>query len=285
MANYRVRAIKIVRLLRHPDAWRSVQTGLRAGVFPSFEHDRVPFGFDFATVIDAGAARGQFALFALWRFPAAQVICFEPLPDEAGVAINVLPTDRATVYEVALGAARGKATLHVSAQSDSSSLLPIGSGQVAAFPGTEEVRQLIVPMDTLEPYLSEVHAKRPCLLKIDVQGFELEVLRGTGGALDRVDEVLVETSFVELYPGQPRVEEVIAFLAARGLRLVDISGLARAPTGEAVQADFLFRRTRLPTREPTIAADGFDPVALRAPAPPQSLTGGLDGWAESTQPE
>ncbi len=229
----RLRGAKIARLLRHRKAWSLAWVGVRSGVFPSFEHAHVPFASDFATVVDAGTSRGQFALFALWRFPDARLICFEPLPGAAAVATDVLPANRVELHAIALGASAGKSTFHVSSHDDSSSLLPIGPRQIRAFPGTEEARQLTVSVDVLEKYLRKDLVRRPCLLKIDVQGAELDVLHGAGAALDAVDEVFVEGSFTELYAGQPLVHEIVSYLAARGFRLVDVSGLARSDTGEA----------------------------------------------------
>jgi hypothetical protein len=131
--------------------------------------------------------------------------------------------------------------MHVSAKDDSSSLLAIGAQQITTFPGTHEERTTEVTVDVLNTYLDE-DLPRPCLLKIDVQGFELEVLRGAGDGLSRVDEVLVEASFVELYTGQALADEVVQYLAEHGLRLVDVLGIVRAVDGTALQADLLFRR-------------------------------------------
>jgi hypothetical protein len=145
------------------------------------------------------------------------------------------------VHAVALGARPGIAHLQVSAADDSSSLLPIGRRQVAEFPGTGYERSLEVSVATLADFLTD-RLPGPRLLKIDVQGFELEVLRGAGESLALVDQVFVECSFVELYDGQPLADEVICFLKARGLRLVGVHGLATSADGSPLQADFLFAR-------------------------------------------
>jgi FkbM family methyltransferase len=207
----------------------------------SLEHEKVPFGKGFATVLDVGSSRGQFALFAAERFPGATIHCFEPLPEAFDTLKQMLADGPFEVHPVALGAERGTMELNVSGRDDSSSLLPIGSSQVELFPGTERARVESVTVDVLESYLGPQLA-RPCLLKLDVQGYELAVLEGAGEALDRVDEAFVECSFVELYEGQALASEVIGRLAQHGLRLVDVSGLVRASDGSAIQADFLFRR-------------------------------------------
>src|SRR5579862_4924354 len=103
LALTRVRVAKVLALVRHPSAWSLAARGLRQGVFPSFEHADVPFGASFRTVVDVGTSTGQFALFALWRFPDAHLICFEPLPGSASVAQRVLPGTRARVHQAAVG--------------------------------------------------------------------------------------------------------------------------------------------------------------------------------------
>ena len=174
---------------------------MRGGVFPSLEHVSVRFGMRFATVLGVGTSRGQSALFALARFPGAKLIRFEPLPEARETARKVLAGHDVELHGVALGSSRGQTTLHVSAQDDSSSLLPIGSQQVTAFPGTQESHEIVVAVDVLDAYLDESTA-RPCLLKIDVQGNELDALRGAVAGLAHVDEILVEVSFVELDPAK-----------------------------------------------------------------------------------
>ena len=241
MLTARARASKIGRLLLHPRLWRAFAPGVREGVFPSLEHASVRFGMDFATVVDVGASRGQFALFALSRFPGAKLICFEPLPEAQATARKVLERHKVELHGVALGSLPGETTLHVSARDDSSSLLPIGSEQITAFPGTQETHEIVVSVDVLSAYLDE-RIVRPCLLKMDVQGNELDALRGAGTGLSRVDEILVEVSFVELYTGQALAGEVIRHLVEHDFSLVDVYGLVRSADGVALQADLLFRR-------------------------------------------
>lgn len=79
-------------------------------------------------------------------------------------------------------------------------------------------------------------------MKIDVQGYELEVLRGAEGLLERFATILVECSFVERYAGQPPAEEVIRYLAERGFRLAGVFSPAYNETGQCLQADALFER-------------------------------------------
>ncbi len=233
----RTRASKVARLAQHPEYWPA----LRQGVAASVEHHNVPFAGNIRTVLDVGASRGQFALFATQRFPEAQVICFEPLPGSRAALRDALGA-RVEIRPAAVGAEAGTAELNVSAQDDSSSLLPIGERQVAEFPGTSQSGTLEVPVVTLADELTE-ELPGPRLLKIDVQGLELDVLRGAGSSLDLIDEAFIECSFVELYEGQALADEVITYLFERGLRLAGVHGISYSAEGSAVQADFFFRRS------------------------------------------
>ena len=78
-------------------------------------------------------------------------------------------------------------------------------------------------------------------MKIDVQGAELDVLHGAHRTLERVDDVLAECSFRELYEGQSLVSSVLAELFAKDFELTDVSSGTRDPCGP-IQADFLLRR-------------------------------------------
>jgi len=209
---------------------------------PTVEHGKVPLGGPYGTVLDVGASRGQFALHARRRFPTARILCFEPLPTSQDSLRRVLG-DQVEVVSAAVGAEPGSASMHVSAADDSSSLLPIGERQRMEFPGTEEASRLDVPVVTLAETLSTAPAE-PILLKIDVQGFELDVLRGAGSAIQRVQTVFVECSFVELYEGQALAGEVITYLSGQGFRLAGVHGLVTGQDGEALQADLLFRHDR-----------------------------------------
>jgi hypothetical protein len=83
----------------------------------------------------------------------------------------------------------------------------------------------------------------PFLLKLDVQGAELDVLRGAEALLQQADYALLEVSFFEFFAGGPQFADVIAFMQARGFAAYDISGLQYRPLDGALsQADISFVR-------------------------------------------
>lgn len=193
------------------------------------------------TVVDVGANRGQFALAARRCFPEAHIVSFEPLAGPAAVYRAVFAGDpKATLYEAAIGPEPGEAIIHRSAREDSSSLLPIAATQNALFPGTAEIGTQTVRVARLADQLSEEAIEPRALLKLDVQGFELEALAGCGDLLDRFDWVYAECSFVELYAGQAFADEVISWLRECGFALRGVYNMTYDDSGQAIQADFLF---------------------------------------------
>jgi hypothetical protein len=144
---------------------------------------------------------------------------------------------------VAVGPRVGNATIHISARDDSSSLLPITALQNQIFPGTSEIGQETVRIGPLREFVRSEEIEPPALLKIDVQGYELETLKGCESLLDRFAYIYVECSFVELYAGQANASEVIDFLHERGFVLKGIYNITYDRSGLAVQADFFFGRS------------------------------------------
>ena len=232
----RGRSVKFFRLLRRPSYWAAMRNGVAASV----EHSSIGFNPDTRTVLDVGASHGQFALLATQLFPRARIVCFEPLPGPRAAIRNVLG-DRVEIVPSAVGTETGLATINISAQDDSSSLLPIGEKQVEEFPGTGNIGSLEVPVTTLDEAVSG-KITSPCLLKIDVQGLELDVLKGASETLPLVDEALIECSFVELYEGQPLADEIVNLMISKGLRLRGVHGVIYSSDGSAVEADIYFSR-------------------------------------------
>ena len=215
----------------------------RHHVAAGVEHEQVLSGLVCCTVVDIGANRGQFVLVARRRLPQARVISFEPVPVAAAKFRAVFAGDpQVTLHEAAIGPVSGTAILHVSRRDDSSSLLPITPRQVAMFPGTDEVATADVRVAPLREFVSAGEIEPPALLKLDVQGFELEALRGCEDLLDRFAYVYAECSYVELYEGQVLADELIAWLNERGFTLSATHNTVRDRGGRPVQADLLFGR-------------------------------------------
>ena len=214
---------------------------LRTRVAASTEHDRILAGLDLNTVVDIGANRGQFALCIRRLYPQAQIYSFEPLKKPAISWMRNFGADpRAKLFNKAVALQSGSATMSVSRWDVSSSLLPFAQAQHDNFPLTEEASRERVDTTPLSACLGAAQITGRALLKLDVQGFELDALKGCGELLGSFQYVYVEASFIELYVGQALATEVIRFLLDQRFSLTCVANLSYGKSRRPIQADFLF---------------------------------------------
>lgn len=230
---------KVLYCITHPWCWHA----LRYGVAPAINQEPVLRKLDYDLLLDAGANKAQFTLVSRHAKPAVAVQAFEPHPGEAATFRRLLASDsKVSLHELALGNRKETLPLLITNRADSSSFLRPSEVLPKIIAGTEPsgktVTVPVVPLDSLPDAWQQ--ASR-ALLKIDVQGFELNVLQGAIEALKHCAYVYVECSEVALYEGQALREEVARFLAARGFRQ---TGRYHEDEheGQLVQADYLFSR-------------------------------------------
>jgi FkbM family methyltransferase len=196
-----------------------------------------------ATILDVGANVGQFALAATTRFPDAAVHSFEPVPDVADtLRRNVQPVRAITVHCAALGAYTGSLRFHRNLFTHLSSALPLDSERIQLY-GARGSEEITVPVYRLDELLPTLGVSDPILLKLDVQGFESEVLTGAAGVLAQIPYVVLEVSFRPLYQGQPSFDALHTQLGEHGYRLDGPVGIQEGRTGEIVELDLLYRRS------------------------------------------
>jgi len=104
-----------------------------------------------------------------------------------------------------------------------SSFLPLDGNEENRFREVEEKKKEIVLIDTIDKFLAEKKIEHVDLLKVDTQGFDLDVILGAKSALcnQKVDYILIELNFVKMYQNQCKAEEVIKYLNENGLYLID----------------------------------------------------------------
>lgn len=217
---------------------------LRFGVSPTHEHRTMLVSLGaLRTVVDVGANVGQFALLTLRAQPGAKIHSFEPQPGAAATFKRVVAGHPdVTLHQFALGATRATLPIHITSNADSSSLLA-PTLQTVVFPSSQEVGSYDVQVLPLDEVLTDGDIAEPALLKIDVQGYEQQVLEGCSPLLGKFKWLFLELSFVELYAGQVLAPQVMQWLALRGFTLAGVyADPASYRKGRMVQADFLFCR-------------------------------------------
>ncbi len=226
--------MNVFRLL--PDSWKQTLRR-RAGVVT--QHDRLHnlrrAGFAPGHILDGGAYRGEWAAMARAIFPDAFLLLVEPQPALTG-PLQALCRDlgRARVVPAALGRAEGQGTLLLQA---TNSRMVGGSTGHPPSPDTTPVS-----VATLDSLLSAGGFTSNCLVKLDLQGHEMEALAGAGGWFGRCEAILMEVSWLRI--GEvPLVGEVLPAMDERGYVPYDLFGQNYRPRDRALwQTDILFLR-------------------------------------------
>lgn len=196
------------------------------------------------TVIDVGAHDGELAYQFHKVLPDARIYSFEPLHDcflRLNATMKNVPNSRS--FNLALGDTKGRVTMHRSEFSDSSSLLKMGQLHKEVFPFSAGEILETVDVNTLDNIAQELDLEDNILLKIDVQGYEHKVLIGSRNILNRIKVIIVETSFYELYEGQPLFADIYELLNKKGFVYSGSWGELKRPLdGAALQQDSIFIR-------------------------------------------
>jgi FkbM family methyltransferase len=231
---------KLLEALSNPRYWR----GLRHGIAPTIEHKLALEGLNVRTVLDVGANRGQFSLLARCLYPAATIYAFEPLQCPAE-RFRALFADQATVhlFQVGIGEALADAKMFIANDHQASSSILKAHKQSQIF-GSRETGEETVRIGRLTDFLSLDHISPPCLLKIDVQGYELQVINGCREALPLIDYLYVECCYAELYARQALAHEILTRLGEFGFALRGTFNQHHDPKEGPVIADFLFQSLR-----------------------------------------
>jgi FkbM family methyltransferase len=197
---------------------------------------------EIGTVLDVGANEGQFIKVARALFPKAPILAFEPNPHLTPALERLLSAPGSgALLPLACGREPAVIPLYLTKFSPAASLLRPTAVSSPDFPA--EIGETIqVKVERLDDVVraSEL-ARAPYLLKIDVQGFEWEVLQGATGILPDVAVTLCEVNAADFYAGQAGFEQIYLFMREHGFKLVDIGEPIRArATGEVLYFDVAF---------------------------------------------
>lgn len=196
------------------------------------------------TVLDIGANVGQFAVSLRRAGFAGRIVSCEPLPGAyAELARRAAKDPSWHAVNTAVGREVGETDINVSANSYSSSILPMTEAHLDGAPDSVYVATERVPLTTVVE-LARQFGVTPArtLIKIDTQGYEGEVLAGAGDLVRQFGAAQLEISFVELYDGQQLAEETIEDLRAWGYRLQTLEPGFSDDSGRLLQADILVVR-------------------------------------------
>jgi FkbM family methyltransferase len=203
----------------------------RAGFWPRPSIQQVlenarAVGLEAASVIDVGVAQGTPGLYDVW--PHAQLLLIDPIAEHEGVMRDIT-SGRGTYHVAAAGAQAGKAEMYVHSVFAISSLVGDPDEPLGRTTPTRTVDVM-----TIDGAAEELPG--PIVMKLDVQGAEIEALRGATATLGRNELAVLEVSTIDLVPGQPVMHEVVCFMADCGFAVYDIFGGHLRPLDGALAA-------------------------------------------------
>lgn len=197
-------------------------------------------------ILDVGANTGQYAMMLRGLGYDGTIISFEALKTahlqlskHAAQDANWIVAPR-----VALGSGATITEINVSANSVSSSLLPLTCSLTEAAPEARYLEKQEVQVERLDALLPKLFAASGDLfLKVDTQGYERHVLNGASATMTRVTAVQLEISLIQLYDGAPTLIQILELMQELGYELFQlIPGFRTSTTGRLLQVDGIFVR-------------------------------------------
>jgi FkbM family methyltransferase len=198
-----------------------------------------------ASLIDIGAARGDWSREARTVFPQAAVLLVEPLAERHAALHELCAAwPRTTCAPVLVGATAGEVEFNVSSDLDGSGVYgPAGGGQ-----------RRRVPQMTVDALVAQHELRGPFLLKLDTHGYELPIFEGAAATLAQTQLLVVEAYGFKPAPTAVQFWRLCDWLLARGFRVADLSDpMGRQRDGLFWQVDLLFLRAD----HPAFASDSY----------------------------
>lgn len=206
-------------------------------------------GFSPEAIVDVGAFKGVWTQMVRDVFPDARVLMIEAQAahkDALRAVTRQFPAGAVT-YQIALLGALPQSCVPFYETANA------GTGSSALPENSDVTRRAVgLPMTTLDAVVASNGFPKPSFIKLDVQGYEIEVLRGGVECLQGAEVVLMEVSLWPYNQGAPLLHDVVAFMKDQEFVAHDVCSLMRRPGDDIlIQVDLVFARERSGLRRAT----------------------------------
>jgi FkbM family methyltransferase len=189
-------------------------------------------------VLDVGANDGNFASRLRLMGFKGHIVSFEPNPDAmARLKASRKGDDKFIAYDVALAQTDGEAVFHIPKHDSLGSFLVHRDAAMD--------KSIPVKMRRLDGLLDEIKqrtgAKR-IFLKLDTQGFDLEVVRGAGDRMSEFRGLLSEVSVTPIYDRMPHYTDALREYESHGFGLHSLHAVSRTDRGTPIEYNALLVR-------------------------------------------
>jgi len=201
-------------------------------------------------VVDIGANVGQFGIDIRRSGFKGKIFSFEPVKESFLTLTETIkkhePWD---AFQLGLGQYEFKQNISVSGNDGlSSSLLPMSKEHLKNFPDSKTISTQEILVSTVDKQLANLGIDpKKILIKLDVQGYESEVLKGAVKSLSNIPLCFLEVSIIPLYEGEITLLPILNLLSESGHEVIDVFRGVKTKNGQLLQVDIL---TKLTVKKP-----------------------------------
>jgi len=226
--------IKLLKLITN-QTWRK---GLFKNIAANIELENLIKGLDVKIIIDIGSNKGQFILLTEKLLNCKKIYSFEPIKELIEKQKKFFSyRDNINFYNFALGQKTEKKKFFLTKRKDSSSFLKINENINNADYLIEN--EINVNIHCLDNIINNQDLSDTTLVKIDVQGYELEVLKGSLRSLKKIKYILIELSENEIYKNQALSSDIINFLKQKNFSILRENKSTKIKKTNLIQKDIL----------------------------------------------
>lgn len=219
--------------------------GMLNGIYATVELEKLVKDIEVPeTIIDIGSNKGQFILLMEQIFPNKIVYSFEPI-------IEMLKKQKKfykykkniTFHNLALGSSICSKEFLITSRMDSSSFLKVVSNTNKS-KNYSVIEKRDIKVSTLDEIFLNEKISHPILIKMDVQGYELEVLKGANDLLKKIDYLLLEVSENEMYQNQPTEKIIVEYLKNFNFEIYRSNDWLKIQNTNFNQRDIIFQKKK-----------------------------------------
>jgi FkbM family methyltransferase len=212
--------------------------------------DAVPRDINVKWILDVGANVGDISAAALDTYPAANVICFEPVKNTFEILKSRMASykDRAHLFNFALSDKQETGLINITTAHGANSIMPQAQFHQEFNPHVREISKEEIKLVRLDDFAGKFPSQKIDIMKIDVEGHELNVLKGGADFISQnVDVVIIEISLMrDPSLADQAIFEVFSFFNKIGFCLVNVMDLHHIENKsvQLVQMDCVFRKIK-----------------------------------------
>ena len=228
---------KFTKLIKS-QIWRK---GLLNNIAANTELENLIKDLNFETILDIGSNKGQFILLVENLFKNKIIYSFEPIKEILEKQKKFFKyKNNIFFFNIALGEKSKKKVFYITNRKDSSSFLKFNKNNVKNSDYNIN-QERVVEIKALDEVIQFAKLVPPILLKIDVQGYELDVLKGCSNLLKKTTYIIVEVSENEIYQDQPVANEIIEYLNKQNYIIIKENLPTNISKSNLFQKDILFK--------------------------------------------